>query len=73
MKGKVFQAHFQKNSKISQIWMNRWDCWDPDGRSDTKIDQIDLSHISMSYASFVWIWYFMSYDTYDININMFYQ
>ena len=48
--------------------MNGCDCWGPDGRLDTKIDQIDLCHISMSYASFVIIWHFMSYDAYDIKI-----
>ena len=31
----------------------------PDGRLDTKIDQIDLCHIFMSYAS---------YDAYDVEI-----
>jgi hypothetical protein len=48
--------------------MNVCDCCGPDGRLNTKIDQIDLCHISMSYASFVIIWHFMSYDAYDIEI-----
>ena len=48
--------------------MNMCDCWGPDGRLDTKVDQIDSCHISMSYASFVIIWHFMSYDAYDIEI-----
>ena len=48
--------------------MDGCDCWGPDGRLDTKIDQIDLCHISMSYASFGIIWHFMSYDAYDIEI-----
>ena len=52
----------------SQNRMNVCDCWGPDGRLDTKIDQFDLCHISMSYASYVKIWHIMSYDAYDIEI-----
>jgi hypothetical protein len=52
-------------SNFSQIQMNGCDCWGPDGRLDTKIYQIDLS---MSHASFIIIWHFMSYDAYDVKI-----
>ena len=45
-----------------QKQIDRFDCWGPDGRLDTKIDQFDLCHISMSY---VVIWHKMSY--YDIS------
>ena len=48
--------------------ISRCDCWGPGGRLDTKFDQIDLCHISMSYASFVVIWHLMSYNAYDIEI-----
>ena len=48
--------------------MNGCDCWGPDGRLDTKIDQIDLCHISMSYASYDIICHIMTYDIYDIEI-----
>ena len=47
---------------------NRFDCCGPDTSLDTKINHIDLCHISMSYASFFKIWHFMSYDAYDIKI-----
>ena len=60
--GTVFKQFF------SQHWMSGCDCWGPDGRLDTKIGQFDLCHISMSYASFVIIWHYMSYDAYDIDI-----
>ena len=58
----IFKQFFIQNR------MNGCDCWGPDGRLDTKIDQIDLCHIFMSYASFVIIWHFMSYDPYDTEI-----
>jgi hypothetical protein len=45
----------------SQNRMNRCDCLGPDVRLDTKIDQFDLCHISMSYAS------------YDIEIEFYFQ
>ena len=48
--------------------MNGCDCWGPDGRLDTNIDQFEKCHISMSYASFFIIWHLMSYDAYDIEI-----
>jgi hypothetical protein len=48
--------------------MDGCDCWGPESRLDTKIDQIDLCHISMSYASFGIVWHFMSYGAYDIEI-----
>ena len=48
--------------------MNGCDNWGPDSRLDTQVDQFDWCHISMSYASFVIIWHFMSYDAYDIKI-----
>ncbi len=48
--------------------MNRCDCWGPDGRFDTKINQIDRCHIYMSYASYVIVWQIMTYDAYDIEI-----
>ena len=45
----------------SQKRMNGCDCGAPDGHLDTKIDQIDLRHILMSYASLVKIRHFMSF------------
>jgi hypothetical protein len=48
--------------------MNKCDCCGPDGRLDTKIDQIDFSHISMSYASYDIIRHIMTYDPYENDI-----
>ena len=48
--------------------MNRCDYWGPDGRLDTKIDQFDLCHISMSYASYDIKCHIMTNDAYDIEI-----
>ena len=31
-------------------WINRCDCWGPDGRLDTKINQTNKCHIFMSHA-----------------------
>ena len=45
--------------------MNGWDCCGPDGRLATKIDQLDLCHISMSYDIKCHI---MMNDAYDIEI-----
>ena len=71
-KGKKFPTFFSFfyicKEFISQNRMNRCNCCGPDGRLDTKIDQIAQCHISMSYATFVIIWHFMSYDAYDIQI-----
>ena len=53
---------------FSQNLMNGCDCWGPDGRLDTNIDQIEICHISMSYSSYVIIRHFMSYDPYVIKI-----
>ena len=58
----IFKQFFSQNR------MNRCDWWGPDGRLDTQDDQIDLCHISMSYALFVIIWHYMSYDAYDMDI-----
>ena len=44
------------------------ECWGLDISLDTKIGQINWCHVWMSYASFVIIWHFMSYDAYDINM-----
>jgi hypothetical protein len=71
IKGKNFRCifkFFNFLNFLSQNRMNRHDCWGPDGRLDTNINEIDFCHILMSYASFVIIWHLMSYDAYDINI-----
>ena len=71
IKGKKFRRnffYFYFKQFFSQNRMNRCDWWGPDGRLDTQDDQIDLRHISMSYALFVIIWHYMSYDAYDIYI-----
>ena len=53
-KGKKFPTGFTIffifKQLFSQHRMNRCDCWGPDGRLDTKIDQFDLCHISKSYV-----------------------
>ena len=71
IKGNFFEAFF-KIFSFKQLFspnrINVCDYWGPDGRLDTKISKIDLCHISMSYASFVIIWHFMSYNAYDIEI-----
>ena len=36
---------------VFQKRMNGWDCWGPDDRLDTKIDQIDLCHIAREQRS----------------------
>jgi hypothetical protein len=46
--------------------MNGWDYCGPDGRLDTKINQINLFHISMSYDINCHI---MTNDAYDIEIS----
>jgi hypothetical protein len=51
---------------FSQNRINGCDCWSPDGRLDTKIDHIDLRHISMSYASYDIKFHIMTNDAYDI-------
>ena len=43
--------------------------WGPDGRLDTRIDQFDLCHISMSYASYDIKCHIMTNDAYDIEIE----
>ena len=48
-----FLFFFISKQFFSQNWMNGCDCIGPDGHLDTKIDEFDLCHISMSYASFV--------------------
>ena len=40
----------------------------PDGRLDTKIDQIDLCHIFMSYASYGAYDAYDAYVAYDVEI-----
>ena len=57
---------------FSQKWINRWEHWGPNASLDTKIGQIDLWHILMSYASFdiKWrIWHQMTHMTskYDVS------
>ena len=58
---------------FSQNRMNRLDYWGPDGRLDTKNDQIDLCHIFMSYASYDIKCHIMKNDAYDIEIWHFSQ
>ena len=58
----IIKKFFHKNQ------INGCDCWGSDGRLDTKIDQIGIRHISMSYASYDIKWHIMSYDAYDIEI-----
>ena len=54
-------------SDVGQNWMNRCDCWGPDGQ-DTKIDQSDKCHICMSYASYDIKCHIMTNDAYDSEI-----
>ena len=51
---------------LIEKWINWHEYWGSDASLDTKINQIEKRHIPVSYASFVIIWHFMSYDTYDI-------
>ena len=53
---------------FSQHRMNGCEYWGPDGRLDTRIDQFDLCHISMSYASYDIKCHIMTNDAYDIEI-----
>ena len=53
---------------FSQHWIAGCDCWGPDGRLDTKIDQIDKCHIYMSYASYDIKCHIMTNVAYDIEI-----
>ena len=48
--------------------MTGCDYWGPDGRLDTKIDQIDKCHIFMSYASYDIKCHNMTNDAYDTEI-----
>jgi hypothetical protein len=48
--------------------MNGCDCCGPDGRLDTKINEFDLCHISMSYASYDIKCHIMTNDADDIEI-----
>jgi hypothetical protein len=49
--------------------MNGCDCRGPNGRLATKIDQFDLCHISMSFASYDIKCHIMTNDAYDIEIR----
>jgi hypothetical protein len=51
-----------------QKQIDRCDCLGSDGYLDTKIYQIDLCHIFMSYASYDIKCHIMTYDAYDIEI-----
>ena len=51
---------------FSQNWIDGCDCWGPDSRLDTKVVQIDLCHICMSYASYDIKCHIMTNDAYDI-------
>ena len=53
---------------FSQQRMHGGDCCGPDGRLDTKNNQFDVCHISMSYASYDQKCHIMTYDAYDIYI-----
>ena len=48
--------------------MSRLDCCGSDSRLDTKIDQNDLRHILMSYASYDIKCHNMTNDAYDTKI-----
>ena len=61
----VFFKFFIFKQFLSQNPMNGCDCWGPDGRLDTKISEIDLCHIYVSYASYDIKCHIMSYDAYD--------
>ena len=58
----IFKQFFIQNR------MNGCDCWVPDSRLDTKIDKIDLCHISVSYGSYDIKCHIMTNDAYDIKI-----
>jgi hypothetical protein len=53
---------------VSQHRIDGCDCWGPDGRLDTKINQIDKCHSYMSYASYDIKCHIMTKDAYDIEI-----
>jgi hypothetical protein len=65
---KRFSIFFIFKQFFSKKRMHGCDCWGPDGRLDTKIDQIDVCHIFMSYASYDIKCHIMTYDAYDIEI-----
>ena len=48
--------------------MNVCDFCGPDGRLDTKIDQFDICHISMSYGSYDIKCHIMTNGAYDKEI-----
>ena len=64
----VFSNFFIFKQFFIQNRINRCHCWGPDGCSDTKISQIDLHHISMSYVSYDIKFHIMTNDAYDIEI-----
>ena len=71
IKGKKSNPLFKFNISKQFLSPNRisgGEYWGPYVSLDTKIGQIDVCHILMSYASFVIIWQFMSYDAYDIEM-----
>jgi hypothetical protein len=53
---------------FKQFFSIHWMNWGPDSCLDTKIGQIDLCHICMSYASYDIKCHIMTNDTYDIEI-----
>ena len=71
-KGKTFPTHFPFFFIFKQFFhqnrMNGCACRGSDARLDTKISQIDISHISMSYASYDIKCHIMTNDAYDIEI-----
>jgi hypothetical protein len=48
--------------------MNGCDSLGPDGCLDTKIEQLGLCHVFMSYASYDMKCHIMTNDTYEIEI-----
>ena len=48
--------------------MQGCDSKSPDGHFDTKIDNIEIHHILMSYTSYVIKCHIMTYDAYDIQL-----
>ena len=58
--------YFILKKGLRWIQINGWDCCCPDASLDTKIGQIDLYQILMSYVYFDIIWHLMSYDAYDV-------
>ena len=63
-----FYLFFVWKQLLCQNRMHGCDCWGPDGHLDTKIDQLDLCHICMSYASYDIKCHIMTNDAYDIEI-----